>query len=107
MNARVGCAFLSSSTRYEYVGMGFLSPVSVVYYQLLPCAIVRPDCISPWNVFHGLSLIPVFLGPTAFTTASTTSSANLARFSGLPPYASVRRLDDSFKNCSIRYPFAP
>jgi hypothetical protein len=44
---------------------------------------------APWNVDHGLNRMPTLSAPTALTTASVTSSTNLARFCTEPPYASV------------------
>jgi hypothetical protein len=50
--------------------------------------------------------MPTLSAPTAATTAATTSMQKRARFSMLPPYASVRVLVLSARNWLIRYPLA-
>lgn len=50
--------------------------------------------------------MPTLSAPIPEVTDLITSSVNLHLFSTDPPYASVRLLMLSWRNCSRRYPFA-
>lgn len=47
-------------------------------------------CGLPWKVDHGLNRMPTLPCPTAFVTASITSSPNRDLFSMVPPYLQAR-----------------
>jgi hypothetical protein len=49
--------------------------------------------------------MPTLLESTEDRMASMASNTMRARFSGLPPYLSVRRFVPLSRNCSSRYPF--
>jgi hypothetical protein len=47
----------------------------------------------------GFSRMPIFPGPMARPTASSVPKKKWAFFSQLPPYSSVRMLEQPVKNC--------
>ena len=98
--ARSGCRSASWETRKANVGLGSFISMPGRMFVVSRVQFVFEMVIQhiPWYSPQGLNRMAVLLGPTALTTALTTSSGNLARFWMLPPYASSRVFDTSWMN---------